>query len=148
MPSAEMPSDKFTRDHEKVQEDGMTRCAPGRFPDRTKKWTDEETRIICESCLSTSKDLGDLLQILNSKKEPGSQHSVDSLRRKVEYLGVSGMMAHPVKAAPEPASKVPGGTPVKENSILAPCTDSPSAGDMLSKCGGLEGYLSMMPSCD
>ena len=27
--------DKFARDHEKISEDGMTRCAPGRLPDRT-----------------------------------------------------------------------------------------------------------------
>lgn len=113
-------TDKFSRDHERIQDDGMTRCAPGRFPDRTKKWTDEvrgrasiiyckertsqilfdvchlldpfisqETRLICESNVSTPHDLTVLLQKLNRKKDSGNRHSVDSLRRKVHLLFIS-----------------------------------------------------------
>lgn len=83
----------------------MTRCAPGRFPDRTKKWTDEvrcchdpylrcttgsqETRLICESRVSSQQDLMDLLQVLNSRKDSGRLHSVDSLRRKVLRCSMS-----------------------------------------------------------
>merc|ERR1712185_538391 len=38
--------DKFARDHEAEQEDGLTRCTPGRKPDRKRKWTETQTQTI------------------------------------------------------------------------------------------------------
>ena len=38
--------DKFIRDHERVQDDGLTRCFPGRVADRTRKWSNSQARLI------------------------------------------------------------------------------------------------------
>jgi len=71
---------------------------------------------------------------------------------QVEYLGVSGMMLQPIEAAPGPASEVPGMLVEPSSNVGPHSTDSASVGvgvgDILSNCGGLEGYLSMMPPCD
>jgi len=131
----------------------MTRCAPGRFPDRTKKWTDEETRLICESNISSTQDLLELLQVLNSRKDRGNVHSVDSLRRKVEYLGVSGMMPRFNSSAATTSKQVPR---LVESSSYRGCNSDPlePGGDAeilvsdvyLQSCGGLTGYLARMDS--
>mmetsp|Transcript_28899 Transcript_28899/g.99602 ORF Transcript_28899/g.99602 Transcript_28899/m.99602 type:complete len:222 (-) Transcript_28899:2-667(-) len=99
--------DKFTRDHEFTHDDGCTRCAPGRVPDRTRKWSDEETDVICESQPASHRDLEQLLQRLNRGLKSGDAHTIDSLRRKVEYLGVSGKMARPRDATAPPQLAVP-----------------------------------------
>jgi len=137
--------DKFTRDHETVQGDGMTRCAPGRFPDRTKKWTDEETRMITESKILSSKDMLDLLQTLNMSRRPGSDlHSVDSLRRKVEYLEVLGMMIYSKKNLPNVTAGALLGKVGSRNEKYIFKSEKENAVAILSLCGGLEGYLQKM----
>mmetsp|Transcript_19555 Transcript_19555/g.24187 ORF Transcript_19555/g.24187 Transcript_19555/m.24187 type:complete len:140 (-) Transcript_19555:436-855(-) len=137
----------------------MTRCAPGRFPDRTKKWTDEETRMITESKILSSKDMLDLLQTLNMSRRPGSDlHSVDSLRRKVkniqnykshqikqvEYLEVLGMMIYSKKNLPNVTAGALLGKVGSRNEKYIFKSEKENAVAILSLCGGLEGYLQKM----
>ena len=44
--ASSVAQDKFHRDHEAEQEDGLTRCTPGRKPDRKRKWTEAQTALI------------------------------------------------------------------------------------------------------
>lgn len=83
--------DKFVRDHEAEQEDGLTRCTPGRVPDRKRKWSEQQTGLIIQRV--TAKEWTDsdaeYEALWRDVVGASSSLTLEQLRRKVEYILLS-----------------------------------------------------------
>ena len=78
--------DKFIRDHERVQDDGRTRCFPGRVADRTRKWTDAQSNRIVKFNPVSDDDFECLLEELKERWGASDGLTLEQLRRKAEYI--------------------------------------------------------------
>ena len=78
--------DKFARDHERVDQSGLTRCAPGRVVDRSRKWAPAHVSLIAAR---DPQDEAGLLETLAELRALGGDlANIDAsqLKRKVEHL--------------------------------------------------------------
>ena len=81
--------DKFQRDHEAEQEDGLTRCTPGRVPDRKRKWSAAQTSAInarVASATWTDTD-AEYEALFRDVVGEASSRTLEQLKRKVVARG-------------------------------------------------------------
>ena len=83
--------DKFARDHEAEQEDGLTRCTPGRKPDRKRKWTETQTQTIIKrvSAANWGDSDAEYEALWQDVVDERSSLTLEQLKRKVEYIMLS-----------------------------------------------------------
>ena len=76
--------DKFARNHEEVRADGLTRCAPGRVADRTRKWQPAHAALVATRDPRTDAELTAVLAELHAIG--ATDVDLRQLKRKLEQI--------------------------------------------------------------